>query len=96
MFFRARLKATHPQRQWVLRNSVSSNSHFKSSWPARIGAVPSLSAAAQATAKGPAYEASVPQSTLTELRYGKHPRNVLDFWKAESEQPTPPSFSSTR
>ena len=35
---------------------------------------------------------SVPKPTLTEVRYGKHPRHVLDFWKAESEKPTPLVF----
>jgi acetyl esterase/lipase len=51
-----------------------------------------LSAAAQATDKAPAYDPSVPKPTLTEVRYGKHPRHVLDFWKAESEKPTPLVF----
>jgi len=27
--------------------------------------------------------------TFTEVQYGKYPRNVLDFWKAESDVPTP-------
>ena len=38
------------------------------------------------------YAASVPMPTATEVRYGPHQRNVLDFWKAESDQPTPLVF----
>ena len=41
---------------------------------------------------GPAYDASVPQPAITGIRYGKHTRHVLDFWKAPSEQPTPLVF----
>ena len=40
----------------------------------------------------PAYDASVPIPTLSEVHYGEHERNVLDFWKAESEAPTPLVF----
>ena len=36
-----------------------------------------------------AYDASVPKATFTEVRYGDHERHVLDFWKAESNSPTP-------
>jgi acetyl esterase/lipase len=36
-----------------------------------------------------AYDASVPKPTLSEVRYGPHERNVLDFWKAQSERPAP-------
>jgi acetyl esterase/lipase len=35
------------------------------------------------------YDASVPAPTLAEVRYGDHPRQILDFWKAESDRPTP-------
>lgn len=44
------------------------------------------------TAKPAAYDASVPKPTLSEIRYGDHERHVLDFWKAESKQPTPLLF----
>ena len=40
----------------------------------------------------PVYNASVPKPTLSEVRYGAHERNVLDFWKAESAEPTPLAF----
>lgn len=40
-------------------------------------------------AKSPTYAASVPKPTITEVRYGTHERHVLDFWKAESDKPTP-------
>ncbi len=38
------------------------------------------------------YDASVPKATFTEVRYGDHERHVLDFWKAESNVPTPVAF----
>ncbi|TWT97298.1 alpha/beta hydrolase [Neorhodopirellula pilleata] len=37
----------------------------------------------------PAYAASVPKPTMSEVRYGDHERHVIDFWKAESDRPTP-------
>lgn len=40
----------------------------------------------------PAYAASVPKPTFTEVRYGTHARQVFDFWKAESPTPTPVVF----
>ena len=42
--------------------------------------------------KAVAYDASVPKPTLTGVRYCKHERHVLDFWKAESDKPTPVAF----
>ncbi|MBI1375618.1 MAG: alpha/beta hydrolase fold domain-containing protein [Phycisphaera sp.] len=38
------------------------------------------------------YDASVPKPTLELVRYGDHERHVLDFWKAESDKPTPLVF----
>ena len=38
------------------------------------------------------YDASVPKPTLSEVKYGDHPRHVIDFWKAESDTPTPLVF----
>jgi len=35
------------------------------------------------------YESSVPKPSHSEVSYGKHERNVLDFWQAKSEKPTP-------
>src|SRR5262249_26707054 len=34
-------------------------------------------------------QARVPSPTHRNVHYGPHPRNVLDFWQAESRQPTP-------
>jgi acetyl esterase/lipase len=42
--------------------------------------------------KAPAYDTSVPKPTLTSVRYGKHERHILDFWKAPSGTPTPLVF----
>jgi acetyl esterase/lipase len=38
------------------------------------------------------YAASIPKPTLSEIAYGDHARHVLDFWKAESDQPNPLVF----
>jgi len=38
------------------------------------------------------YAASAPKPTLSELAYGDHDRQVLDFWKAPSDKPTPLVF----
>ncbi|MCH6256332.1 alpha/beta hydrolase [Puniceicoccaceae bacterium K14] len=35
------------------------------------------------------YDASVPTPTQSEIPYGAHERHVLDFWKANSDKPTP-------
>lgn len=35
------------------------------------------------------YDSSVPKPTHSEVRYGPHERNVLDFWQARSDKPTP-------
>jgi acetyl esterase/lipase len=35
------------------------------------------------------YEANVPKPTFSEVSYGPHRRNILDFWKARSDEPTP-------
>ena len=42
--------------------------------------------------EAPAYDDSVPEPTRAGVRYGEHERNVLDFWKAESDEPTPVAF----
>jgi hypothetical protein len=38
------------------------------------------------------YADSIPKPTLSEVAYGSHERNVLDFWKAKSDKPTPLTF----
>ena len=43
-------------------------------------------------AKAEKYADSVPQPTMSGIRYGDHARHVLDFWKAESEGQTPLVF----
>lgn len=40
----------------------------------------------------PAYDTSVPVPSLSAIRYGEHERHILDFWKAESDSPTPLVF----
>lgn len=42
--------------------------------------------------KASQYPPSIPKPTLSEVRYGEHERHVLDFWRAESDQPTPLVF----
>lgn len=38
------------------------------------------------------YDAAVPKPTFASVRYGDHPRHILDFWKAKSDKPTPVAF----
>ncbi len=40
----------------------------------------------------PKYQDSVPSPTLSSVKYGPHNRNIMDFWRAESETPTPLVF----
>jgi len=40
-------------------------------------------------ATGAANLAAVPAPTLTDVKYGPYARNVLDFWRAPSDRPTP-------
>jgi acetyl esterase/lipase len=47
---------------------------------------------AQAANAAPNTEPAVPKPTLANVPYGKHQRNILDFWKAESAKPTPLVF----
>lgn len=42
--------------------------------------------------KADAYSAALPQPTHAEVAYGDHPRQVLDFWQADSDQATPVAF----
>jgi acetyl esterase/lipase len=51
-----------------------------------------LSGQAYAQKKSPGYGPTVPKPTVSEIAYGKHDRNVLDFWQAESDSPTPVAF----
>lgn len=39
-----------------------------------------------------AYDPSVPEPTLSGISYGEHERQILDFWKADSESPAPLVF----
>lgn len=43
-------------------------------------------------ALGENYAPSVPKPTLSEITYGPHARQTLDFWKARSTKPTPLVF----
>jgi hypothetical protein len=51
-----------------------------------------LAVQAKAQKKSPGYGATVPKPTVSEISYGKHERNILDFWKADSDTPTPVAF----
>ncbi|MEM6885508.1 MAG: alpha/beta hydrolase [Verrucomicrobiota bacterium] len=55
-----------------------------------IGAISMVQAEQSTSDPKPAtYHESIPTPTFQNIRYGEYERNVLDFWKAESEQPTP-------
>src|SRR5688500_20094348 len=45
--------------------------------------------ASPARAQPAARRASKPPPDLANEKYGPHPRNVLDLWKAKSDKPTP-------
>ncbi|SVB65625.1 uncharacterized protein METZ01_LOCUS218479, partial [marine metagenome] len=51
-----------------------------------------LAGQVHAQKKSSGYGSAVPKPTMSEIVYGKHDRNVLDFWKAESDEPTPVAF----
>src|SRR5262245_27208036 len=44
---------------------------------------------AKAKAKAQPAPLDLPPKTLADVPYGDHPREVLDFWKAESNGPAP-------
>ncbi|MBT8044213.1 MAG: alpha/beta hydrolase [Verrucomicrobiae bacterium] len=67
--------------------------HFLASFLLIIALAPAALAQKKAPQKKAAgYHASIPQPTLTAVRYGKHERHILDFWKAKSDKPTPLVF----
>lgn len=43
-------------------------------------------------AKTEQYAGSLPQPKLSEIAYGDHAPNILDFWKASPDKPTPLVF----
>ena len=51
-----------------------------------------LAGQVHAQKKTSGYGPTVPKPTMSEIVYGKHDRNILDFWKAESDAPTPVAF----
>ena len=42
--------------------------------------------------KDSGYPTEVPKPMFSKVSYGKHERNVLDFWQAKSKNPTPVAF----
>ena len=38
------------------------------------------------------YDSAVPKPTRSAIRYGEHERQILDFWQADSDDPTPLVF----
>lgn len=60
--------------------------------PAAAETAPKKAPRAKAKATKPeaaAYDAGVPRPTMTEVKYGPHARNVLDFWQVKSAKPAP-------
>ena len=45
-----------------------------------------------ATRPAPASQPALPAPTLADVAYGPHPKQVMHFWRAESDQPTPLLF----
>jgi acetyl esterase/lipase len=59
---------------------------------AETGTAPKKAPRAKAKPPKPeaaAYDAGVPRPTKSEVKYGPHARNVVDFWQASSDKPTP-------
>ena len=54
-----------------------------------------LTGLAHAQKKASPYPPEVPKPTYSEVPYGKHDRNALDFWKAKSDSPLRWLSSST-
>jgi acetyl esterase/lipase len=57
----------------------------------RFGASPVVAAGAPAPSRADA-QAISPEPTLADVSYGSDPKQVLHFWKAESDKPTPLLF----
>ena len=55
-------------------------------------AKPEAGTADEKLPKPETYSAKVPAPSLSGVKYGQHERHVLDFWKAESDSPTPLVF----
>src|SRR5437762_2161593 len=53
---------------------------------------PTTPPASAPEAKKPAPPPPLPAPTMADVAYGKHPKQVLHFWKAESDKPTPLLF----
>jgi acetyl esterase/lipase len=53
---------------------------------------PKADAPANAAAKPATPKVEIRPPSLADVAYGKHPKQVLHFWKAESEKPTPLVF----
>lgn len=51
-----------------------------------------LAPRAKLVESSPQYAGTVPTATVSEIAYGAHPRQRLDFWKAASSTPTPVVF----
>lgn len=64
----------------------------KAATPKAAASRAARTAAAADSAEPPSYDSSVPAPTQANVSYGPHPRNVLDFWQAPSDKPTPLVF----
>ncbi|MEO6786169.1 MAG: alpha/beta hydrolase, partial [Chthoniobacteraceae bacterium] len=63
-------------------------------FPARGADAPAVkpAAAPAAVQKPKRVDPVLPTPTAADVAYGKHPKQVLSFWKAESDKPTPLLF----
>lgn len=69
---------------------ILSGSLFAADTPSKGEAKPKSKASSKAAAKEAA--PALPPPTLANVPYGSHERQVLDFWKASSDKPTPLLF----
>jgi len=79
------LRCNHRAAAWLCAALVAATLPA----PAQSNPNQAKASAPAKAATPPAYDSSVPKPTFSEVRYGPHERNVLDFWKADSDKPTP-------
>ena len=85
--------ASHMKRLVAISLTLASFSLMPPTSTQRVKAQQSRSVPRSSPAQRDAnYAPEVPPATFSEIAYGDHPRQVLDFWKASSVEPTPVAF----
>lgn len=77
----------HPAAAWIVASFILAAVQFP---PAALRAAEIPQGMMRVTNSG--VEALIPAPTLADVPYGKHPKQVLHFWKVESRKPAPLLF----